>query len=302
MRFFNRHLLLGVSVFAVVATVLLFNTFSSSGRVSSERVLPTDLSSTESRGVDDEVAEPKTRESSLAEVLQIATDARAAIVHSLHSYTARFVKQEIDSSGVLGQESEIQLKVQTRFRDGTETAGKRVYLKFVAPESVKGREVIWAEDLHDGKLLVHEAGLLGLASIPPLDPNGFLAMRGQRYPISEIGIVRLVEKLIERGHQDLNNPDIQVTITRDFKLDDVSAELIQVKRAKPSGKEDDFSLAEIVMDPTRHLILRYRSFGWPESADDVAPLQESYTYHDVQTNVELTELDFDPKNPAYGYP
>ena len=57
-----------------------------------------------------------------------------------------------------------------------------------------------------------------------------------------------------------------------------------------------------MIDPTRQLILRYRSFGWPSSADEVAPLQESYTYHDIQTNVDLTELDFDPKNPEYGYP
>ncbi|WP_372721787.1 DUF1571 domain-containing protein [Novipirellula sp.] len=302
MKFLNKHVLLGGAAFGVVAVVLLINAVTSSGRGSSERVLPTDLSDSSSHHSNDSAQQPKTRESSLEEVIQIATQSRVAMTRSLHSYTARFVKQEVDSSGVLGEQTEMQLKVQTRFRDGDETAGKRVYLHFLAPESVKGREVIWAEDLHDGKLLVHEAGLLGLAPIPPLDPNGFLAMRGQRYPISEIGIVRLVEKLIERGQQDLGNPDIQVTITRDFLLDKVSADLIQVKRAKPSGKEDDFSLAEIVIDPARQLILRYRSFGWPPSADEVAPLQESYTYHDIQTNVDLTELDFDPKNPEYGYP
>ncbi|EMI17316.1 secreted protein containing DUF1571 [Rhodopirellula maiorica SM1] len=296
-------MLLVGSAFGLVAAVLLFSTVPSSGRGSSEPVLPTDLSGTESISHDDgDAAAANTRESSLEEVLQIATQARAAMARSLHSYTARFVKQEVDSSGVLGEQTEMQLKVQTRFRNGDETAGKRVYLRFLAPESVKGREVIWAEDLHDGKLLVHEAGLLGIAPIPPLDPNGFLAMRGQRYPISQIGIVRLVEKLIERGQEDLGNPDIDVTITHDFSLDEISADLIQVKRAKPSGKEGDFSLAEIVIDPERQLIVRYRSFGWPTTEGQPAPLQESYTYHEIQTNVKLTELDFDPKNPEYKYP
>ncbi|GAA5509233.1 DUF1571 domain-containing protein [Novipirellula caenicola] len=301
MKYPNKHVVLGGFVFALVAAVLLFSTVPSSGRGSSQRVLPTDLSNSESQ-TDDDLQTPKTRPSSLEEVLQIATRARAEMARSLHSYTARFVKQEVDHSGLLGEQTEMLLKVQTRFRNGDESAGKRVYLRFLAPESVKGREVIWAEDLHDGKLLVHEAGLLGMAPIPPLDPNGFLAMRGQRYPISQIGIVRLVEKLIERGQEDLGNPDIDVTITQDFLFDDISADLIQVKRAKPSGKEGDFSLAEIVIDPTRQLIVRYRSFGWPESSEEVAPLQESYTYHDIQTNVDLTELDFDPKNPEYGYP
>ena len=66
MRFFNKHLLLGVSVFAVAAAALLFNTVSSSGRVNSERVLPTDLSDTASRGVVDQSAEPNKKSTAAA--------------------------------------------------------------------------------------------------------------------------------------------------------------------------------------------------------------------------------------------
>ncbi|TWU20402.1 hypothetical protein Pla52o_42770 [Novipirellula galeiformis] len=301
-RFPKKRLLVVTLTASAVAVGLLLNAVSSPGRASSEHARPTDLSDSTASNLSESSSAATTRESTLAEVLEIATEARAAMVHQLESYTARFVKQEATDGGQLGEETEIQLKVQTRFRNGTEAGAMRAYLRFTAPDSVRGREVIWAEDLHDGKLLVHEAGLLGLAPIPPLDPNGFLAMRGQRYPISEIGIVRLVEKLIERGQVDLENPDIKVTITPNFLLDEVPGELIQVTRAKPAGTKDDFSLAEIVMDPKRQLILRYRSFGWPKQAGEAAPLQESYTYHDIQTNVGLTDLDFDPTNPEYGFP
>ncbi len=68
-------------------------------------------------------------------------------------------------------------------------------------------------------------------------------------------------------------------------------------------------MAEIAYDPERQLILSYRSFGWPANAEgitsgDVAelPLLESYNYHDVKTNVGLTEADFDTKNPEYSFP
>lgn len=241
-------------------------------------------------------------ELTMSDVLEMAIDARRHMAEHLDDYTARFVKQEVDTSGVLGEESEILMKVQTRLRGKTEQAPLRVYLNYQSPEAVRGREVIWGEDLYDGKLAVHEVGLILGLKIIWLDPNGLIAMQGQRYPISEIGMVRLVEKLIERGEKDRSNPDIQVTLTRDYDFHGTPAQLIQIRRGKPTGGEDDFSLAEIIIDPQRQLILTYRSFGWPQQDDDDAPLLESYAYYDVKTNVGLTKEDFDPKNPNYSFP
>jgi Protein of unknown function (DUF1571) len=240
-------------------------------------------------------------EITMADVLQMASDAHQHMSEHLDDYSARFIKQERNEQGILGEVTEFEMKVQTRFRSDSDNAPMRVYLNYLAPENVKGREVIWAEDLNDGKMVVHEVGLLlGMKRIW-LDPNGMIAMQGQRYPISEIGIVRLVEKLLERGEKDRDNPDIKVTLT-DHTHDDVKAQLIRVERSKPSGGEDDFSLAEIIIDPQRQLILQYRSFGWPQQAGETPPLLESYTYHDVKTNVGLTDIDFSPDNPSYNFP
>jgi hypothetical protein len=246
--------------------------------------------------------EPSTRELTMADVLEMARRARAAMAENLDDYTARFVKQEVDHRGVLGEQTEMLIKEQTRLRGDREDAPLRVYLKFLAPQSLHGREVIWGEDLYDGRLAVHEVGLLLSLKTIWLDPNGIFAMQGQRYPISEIGLVRLVEKLIERGEQDRDSPDVRVTLHTDHRLGDLATQLIQVRRTRPGGRQDDFSRAEIVIDPQRQLILRYRAFGWPEAADQPPPLQESYTYYDVQTNVGLTEADFDVNNPQYGFP
>ncbi|MGB0596340.1 MAG: DUF1571 domain-containing protein [Rubripirellula sp.] len=238
----------------------------------------------------------------MSEVLDLAVATRQNMASTLKDYQGRFIKQEVDTNGVLGGVSEILVKVQTGLRDETNKAPKRVYLKFTAPENVKGREVIWGEDLYDGKMAVHEVGLLiGLKTLW-LDPEGILAMQGQRYPISEIGLVKLTEKLIERGEKDRDNPDITVSMIPDQSIEDVEAQLIQVRRSKPSGMEDDFSLAEIIFDPDRQLILGYRSFGWSEKAEDDPPLLESYLYRDVETNVGLTDKDFDTTNPEYNFP
>ncbi len=286
----------------MAAAIVLFNSIGSDRSSPSESVAPIASESQTGDAIEDlSTGASRTRESSLEEVLQIARDSRAFIAKNLHDYTARFIKQEVDTGGTLGEKTEMQVKVQTRFREDGETGAMRVYMNFISPESVAGREVIWAEDLHDAQLVVHEAGLLGIATLR-LPPTGFLAMRGQRYPISEFGLVRLVEKLIERGELDLESPDIEVTLTTNFLHDDVAAELIQVKRGKPSGRKDDFSMAEIVVDRERQLILQYRSFGWPKSEGETLPLQESYAYHDIKINVGLTDKDFDPENDDYRFP
>ncbi|MDA7893367.1 DUF1571 domain-containing protein [Rhodopirellula sp.] len=238
----------------------------------------------------------------MADVLDMAKAAKKHLSTTLKDYTARFVKQELDSNGNLGPESEIEMKVQTRCRNENNDAPMRVYLSFNAPQSQKGREVIWGADLFDGTMAVHEVGfLLGLKTLW-LDPTGFLAMQGQKYPVSEVGIMKLIDKLIERGEKDRDNPDISVKIITDQKLDDTPTHMIQIRRSKPSNEEDDFSLAEITLDPERQLILGYRAFGWPDEPGGAPVLLESYTYHDVQTNVGLTDADFDPKNPKYNFP
>ncbi len=244
---------------------------------------------------------PEDRPVTMADVLEIAKQGRQQMAENLDDYVCRFVKQARDTKGVLFEQTEALMKVQTRLRGDTEQAPLRVYMKFLAPDSKRGREVIWGEDLNNGKLVAHEAGLLGFKRLY-LDPLGFLAMQGERYPITNVGMVHLIERLVERGERLINNPDVEITVVPDYPIDDVTAELIQIRLAKPQAGKDDFSLAELAIDRQRWLILMYRSFGWPENEGEAAPLLESYHYHDVETNIGLTDEDFSPDNPEYNFP
>ena len=75
-----------------------------------------------------------TRTMSMSEVLDMAVAARRHMAETLDDYSARFVKQEVDTSGTLGGVTEMFMKVQTRLRGDTESAPKRVYLRFDAPD------------------------------------------------------------------------------------------------------------------------------------------------------------------------
>ena len=80
---------------------------------------------------------------------------------------------------------------------------------------------------------------------------------------------------------------------------------VQCKRFRlihhEKAHEFDFHIAEVDLDMVRKIPVRYAAFGWPgESGEPV--LIEEYKYSDVEINVGLGDLDFDPDNPAYQFP
>lgn len=243
---------------------------------------------------------PRTRAATMEELLELAERSLERLRGEVDHYTARLVKQE-RVGGTLNPAETIEMKIQTRRRvDGQLTRPMRVYLHFIEPETMAGQEVIWDESLRDGKLVAHGAGVLNVMRLN-LKPTGMLAMKGNRYPITEIGLTNLVQKLIERGQRDVGSGNATVTVTTGYELDGRAAQLIQIRHAEPTGEPNDFSLAEIVIDETRLIPLRYTAFGWGQDGQD-PPLVESYTYLEVDLDADLGDDDFDPDNPNYDFP
>lgn len=254
-------------------------------------------------GGDDTLATSGPVDVTMAEVLEMAADALQHTIANVDDYTATMRQHERDRSGVLQPPASMQIKVRTRHRGGTDGQPMAVYLKFDSPEAIAGREVIWIEDQNDGNLLVREAGFMGAMMTAKIDPSGFLAMRGQRYPINQIGLTNLISKLIQRGTNDVDNPNVKATLDANHVIDGQSRTLIRIAKSQPSGSPDDFSLAEIVIDRERQLIIEFRSFGWPEAGADASdpPLIESYAYENLRINVGLQDIDFDVTNPEYTF-
>jgi hypothetical protein len=63
----------------------------------------------------------------------------------------------------------------------------------------------------------------------------------------------------------------------------------------------DFHRAQVFFDDELNLPVRYASWSWPAEPGGQPLLEEEYTYTKVTINVGLTDLDFDPGNPEYGY-
>jgi hypothetical protein len=132
----------------------------------------------------------------LTPAIEFAKDSLKRVHAGISDYSCTIVKQErID--GELYPEEYMYAEIRNRkVENGQTTQPFSVYLYFLKPEKIKGREVIYVEGRNDGKLMAHEAGLVGKLAIFNFNPTDRIAMRGNRYPITDIGIENLVVKLI----------------------------------------------------------------------------------------------------------
>ena len=232
--------------------------------------------------------------------LQMARDGLDHIRREIDDYEALIVKRE-RVNGTLQDPQTMEVKIRNRKMSGETTQiPLGVYLKFLSPQSVKGREVIWVEGANAGKLIAHEGGLKNLLRVE-LEPTGFLAMLGQRYPITEIGFENLVVKLIEKGERDRKQGQCEVKFFKQVKVGQRPCTMIQV--VHPVQKPHlDFYRARIFIDDGLGVPVRYAAWTWPEKEGDDPLLLEEYTYLNVKLNVGLSDEDFDPDHRNYDFP
>lgn len=231
--------------------------------------------------------------------LVIARDALAHIESTVHDYTCTLVKRERVQGELLEHEF-ISCKIRHARQVNGEVIPFGVYLGFRKPESMKGREVIFVEGQNDGKIVAHEGGLKG-RFLPTVDlmPTSALALRGNRYPITEIGILTLTHRLIEKGERDRRNGDCQVRMVDGAKVKDRVCTMLEVLHPEERSHYD-FHLARVFLDNELKLPIRYEAYGWPVNGGK-PPLLEEYTYMDVKLNVGLTDEDFSRENTKYRF-
>lgn len=218
---------------------------------------------------------------------------------NVNDYEAVMIKQErID--GTLLPAEYMNIKVRNRRERSNGRQPFSIYMRFLRPNAIKGREVIFVEGHNSNNLVAHESGVLGMIRVN-LAPNGTLAMRGNRYPITDAGIENLVEKLIERGTRDRAQGLCDVQFFENAKVMDRSCTMIQVKHEEE--KEPlDFHIGRIYIDDEHQVPIRYEAYLWPAPGETELPLLESYTYAKLKINVGLTDKDFDPNNKDYEFP
>ena len=234
--------------------------------------------------------------------LDFAQESLARVQQNVVDYTATIVKRE-RIKGVVGNYEYMFAKIRNRKLDenGKVAVPLSVYMTFLQPSDIKGREAIWIEGRNNNKMKAHEGGLLG-RTLPSvwLPIDGVLAMRGQLHPINDIGIENLIIKLIERGTREKQYEEVEVKFEPGAKINGRSCTVLSVKH--PIQREHfEFYLAQIFIDDEHKIPVRYAAYTWPTGNAKENTVLEEYTYLNLKLNQNLTDADFDPENPNYKF-
>lgn len=212
-------------------------------------------------------------------------------MRNIHDYSAKMAKRErID--GVLTDYE--YLKVKVRHEPFS------VYVAFIGPAKVKGQEAIYVKGRNDGKLLAHANGMRKIFGTVSLHPDSMLAMTGNRYPITEMGIRRLTERLIEVGEHDARFGECEVKAFANTKINGRDCVCLRVVHPV-RRREFLFSMAKIYVDSEHNVPVRYEAYDWPREPGGEPLLTEEYTYLDLKLNNGFTDRDFEVTNPEYQF-
>ncbi len=229
----------------------------------------------------------------LEPALQMAYKTKQNIEANVKDYSATVVKHErID--GKLGDPEYALIKVRQQ--------PFSVYMYFIAPKNLEGQECMFVDGANNGNLYAHAAPgtLRGKFGTVSLSPTSAMAMKDQRYPITEIGVANLTKRLIEVGEHDKQFGECDVKFYQGAKVNGRVCTMIQVTHPVPR-RNFLFNVARIYVDDQLQLPIRYEAYEWPEKTGEAPVLLEEYTYMNLQINQGFTNADFDVHNPNYHF-
>jgi hypothetical protein len=154
-----------------------------------------------------------------------------------------------------------------------------------------GREVVFVKGRNNDNLIVKPGGLAALIGTLELDPAGATAMEEARYPITEMGMLALVEKLIA-----YQKPLIK----------DSTGATCQMLSVLCEGEDcdsyvltyDDPSLCDGYAKTTLHisrqsgLLVSIENYGFDKSSKSGTSLIEHYVYTNVKPDTGFSDGDF----------
>jgi hypothetical protein len=200
------------------------------------------------------------------------------------AYTARFIRQEL-VGGHLRPREEALLKFQRPHR---------FYLRWIAGPPT-GREMLYPADA-EGRVLVHEPGLLTRLFTAVLEPDSAHVLRESRHPVTDIGIGRLVTLILDNVRRALREEQLDI-VERGISTDAGGPER-RLELVFPRAPEARYYAHRVLVgvDVNTQLPVTATIF------DTQGRMIEDYAYRDVRLNPPLTALDFDPANPDYRFP
>jgi hypothetical protein len=237
---------------------------------------------------------------SLQPLIRMARQAKTIFETNVDSYTCLLVKREtID--GKLEPTKYLRLKIRERRVDGeTVVRPQCIYAKFLKPDDVAGREVLYVENQMDGDMLVRRGGTRLPNLTLKISPDGRLAKQESKHSFVQTGIRPMVEQILERMESEKDASNLAIRYFADAKVDGRPCQHIEVRQLQ-RRPDSTYQVAKVYIDEEYKVPVYFSSYSWPEEADGEPILQEQYAITKIDLQAGLTELDFDRNNPEYKF-
>ncbi|MCA8995703.1 MAG: DUF1571 domain-containing protein [Planctomycetaceae bacterium] len=162
-----------------------------------------------------------------------------------------------------------------------------------------GQEVLYIEGENDGKLLARPTrGLAAMRGVWELPPDSPHAMKGQRYPVTKLGVENLALMAIDFHNAQGIERAIYQCRSEDGTQRNRETEEFTVTFQPEQGSE--FSKSILAFDRKLGLLIGVENFGWNDDGEP-GDLVERYTYLNLNPTSEITEEDFSRENPNYSF-
>jgi hypothetical protein len=233
-------------------------------------------------------------------VLDFAQDAATRIETEIKDYSCILVKRE-RVEGQVGSYQYMRVKIRHERKEGNNVVVPfSVFLSFLKPERMIGREVLFIQNQNQGDLIARRGGRRSPNMTVQMPPDSPLAMDGNRYPVTEIGFQNLTKRLIEVLENEQKYNDCVIDIFPDAKVD--GRKCTHFRLTHHTRRPDlTYCKAEVSVDDELGIPVYYRAFDWPAKEGEPLRLHEEYFYKSVKLNVGLTDTDFAVDNPEYHF-
>jgi len=203
----------------------------------------------------------------------------------VRDYTALFHRRErID--GEWRSEEISFLKFQRPFK---------VYMRWLSGPS-EGREAVYVEGANQNKVVIYEPRGLSRFFTFLLDPGSWRILKDSRYPFTEIGIGRLIERIGRDARRAWARGELRLVDHGRTKF--MGRDVRQIEGILPQDQRAGYDSYRMVLriDEENRLPVQASLYDWDNA------ITGEYTYRELRLNPELKETDFDPSNLAYHFP
>jgi hypothetical protein len=157
-----------------------------------------------------------------------------------------------------------------------------------------GRELLYVEGWNNNRMMVRDSGITGMITVN-LDPNGSLAMKGNRHPVTDSGLDHLVKLVGDHMRRGIKDNEIEFKKMGEEVLYGRRTERVEILSPRNTAKTYYCYRATLNLDLEKKVPIKVQIYDWGNN------LLEDYGYEDLRFNVGLSDADFSPKNPEYRF-